>query len=52
MNSIKKTIFSTKRIAIWLLAIFSTAIISSCVHAPKQSWTPKHKSYKLSKKKR
>jgi hypothetical protein len=52
MNSIKKTIFSKKRIAIYLVTIFSAAIMSSCVHSPKQSWTPKYKSYKLSKKKR
>ena len=52
MNSIKKTIFSKQRIAVCLLAIFSMATISSCVHAPKQAWTPKYKSYKQSKKKK
>lgn len=52
MNSIKQSIFSKKRIAIFLLTIFSAAIMSSCVHAPKQAWTPKYKSYKASKKKR
>ncbi|WP_291726327.1 hypothetical protein [Bernardetia sp.] len=52
MNSIKTTIFSKKRVAVFLLAVFSTALMSSCVHAPKQAWTPKYKSYKLSKKKK
>ena len=52
MNPIKNTIFSKKRIAILLLTVFSAAIMSSCVHAPKQPWTPKYKSYKASKKKR
>ena len=52
MNSIKKSIFSNKRIAILLLTIFSTAVMTSCVHSPKQAWTPKYKSYKASGKKK
>lgn len=35
-----------------LLAIFSTSILTSCLYAPKQPWTPKNRSHKVSKKKR
>ncbi|WP_161626129.1 hypothetical protein [Hugenholtzia roseola] len=37
---------------LFLLFLWFGSLVSSCIHSPKQPWTPKYKSYKQSKKKK